>query len=111
QGETGMNTTSLSPSRSSRTPLDFLTTYLFWLLAPVLLLVLALFEPRIASGRNLLNLVTQTSYLAVFASAQMLVILIRGFDLSLGSAVSLISVLTALMLTAGLSDAGLPAFW
>lgn len=103
--------TSLSMASRPRRILDFLAHYLFWLLAPVLLLVLALVEPRIASSRNLLNLVTQASYLAVFASAQMLVILIRGFDLSLGSTVSLISVLTALALTTGLAEAGLPTFW
>lgn len=83
----------------------FLTRYLFWLLAPVLLLALAAVEPRIVSSRNLINLVTQTSYMTVFASAQMLVILIRGFDLSLGSTVSLVSVLAALAMTGGLSDA------
>lgn len=84
----------------------WLTRYLFWLLAPVLLLVLAAVEPRIVSGRNLINLITQTSYMTVFASAQMLVILIRGFDLSLGSTVSLVSVLCALAMTGGLADGG-----
>jgi len=85
---------------------DFLTRYLFWLLAPILLIVLATVEPRIVSGRNLINLVTQTSYMAVFASAQMLVILIRGFDLSLGSIVSLVSVIAALAMTgSGITDA------
>lgn len=83
---------------------DFLTHYLFWLLAPVLLLVLATIEPRIISSRNLLNLVTQSSYMIVFASAQMLVILIRGFDLSLGSTVSLVSVLAALAMTSVQAD-------
>ncbi|WP_449391328.1 ABC transporter permease [Eoetvoesiella caeni] len=38
----------------------------------------------------------------------MLVILIRGFDLSLGSNVSLISVAVALTMTTGLADAGVP---
>lgn len=85
----------------------WMTRYLFWFLVPVLLAILAAMEPRIISSRNLLNLITQTSYMTVFASAQMLVILIRGFDLSLGSTVSLVSVLSALVMTAGLADAGL----
>lgn len=85
----------------------WMTRYLFWFLAPVLLATLAAIEPRIISSRNLLNLLTQTSYMTVFASAQMLVILIRGFDLSLGSTVSLVSVLSALAMTTGLADAGL----
>ncbi len=82
----------------------FLTRYLFWLLAPILLIVLAAVEPRIISSRNLVNLITQTSYMMVFASAQMLVILIRGFDLSLGSTVSLVSVVAALAMTGGMTD-------
>lgn len=85
----------------------WLSRYLFWLLVPVLLAILAAIEPRIVSGRNLLNLITQASYMTIFASAQMLVILIRGFDLSLGSTVSLVSVLSALAMTAGQAGAGL----
>ena len=96
--------TQIAPSWPQRLK-GFLTRYLFWLLAPILLLVLAAVEPRIVSSRNLVNLVTQTSYMTVFASAQMLVILIRGFDLSLGSTVSLVSVLAALAMTGGLADA------
>ena len=46
----------------------------------------------------------QSSYLLLFASAQMVVILTRGFDLSLGMAVSAISVATALV-TTGLAAA------
>jgi ribose transport system permease protein len=49
----------------------------------------------------------QSSYLLVFASAQMVVILTGGFDLSLGTTVSVISVVTALV-TTGLAAAGAP---
>nr|WP_255699993.1 ABC transporter permease [Jiella avicenniae] len=45
---------------------------------------------------NLLNIAQQTSYLALFAMAQMVVILTRGFDLSLGPTVSMVSVGAAL---------------
>lgn len=83
---------------------------LFWLLAPVLLLGLALVEPRIVSGRNLLNLLMQTSYMAIFATAQMVVILARGFDLSLGACVSLVSVCAALAMSA-LGSTGIPVGW
>jgi len=51
----------------------------------------------------------QSSYLLLFASAQMVVILTGGFDLSLGTAVSVISVATALATTA-LAAAGAPAW-
>jgi len=45
-----------------------------------------LIEPRVLSIGNLRNILIQSSYLVLFASAQMVVILTRGFDLSLGAA-------------------------
>jgi ribose transport system permease protein len=50
----------------------------------------------------------QASYLVVFTVAQTLVILTRGFDLSLGTAVSAVSVASALILTGYGDD---PAWW
>jgi len=86
-----------------------------WALALVLPLLMvamelsvALVEPRVLSQRNIVNILDQTSYLLVFASAQMMVILTRGFDLSLGTSVSAISVASALVMT-GLDAAGAPA--
>jgi ribose transport system permease protein len=65
-------------------------------------------EPRVLSPRNIVNILNQSSYLLIFASAQMVVILTRGFDLSLGTAVSAVSVASALTMTslaaAGASD-------
>ncbi|NKM31877.1 ABC transporter permease [Rhizobium laguerreae] len=57
-------------------------------------------EPRVFSQANIFNIVTQTSYLAIFAMAQTVVIVTRGFDLSLGFAVSLVSVLSAIVMVA-----------
>lgn len=72
-------------------------------LMPICLVLMALgfaaVEPRILSPGNLLNISTQVSYLVIFATAQMVVILTRGFDLSLGMCVSSVSVLTALVMT------------
>jgi ribose transport system permease protein len=67
------------------------------------------FEPRVLSPRNIVNVLNQSSYLLLFASAQMMVILTRGFDLSLGSAVSAVSVVSALAMT-GLAEVGAPDF-
>jgi ribose transport system permease protein len=65
-------------------------------------------EPRVLSPRNIVNILNQSSYLLLFASGQMIVILTRGFDLSLGTTVSAVSVASALAMTslasAGLSD-------
>ena len=70
-------------------------------------------EPRVLSPRNIVNILNQSSYLVLFASAQMIVILTRGFDLSLGTTVSAVSVASALAMTslasAGVSDAGVVA--
>ena len=85
----------------------------FALLLPFLIVAMALavslVEPRVLSLRNIINILVQSSYLLLFASAQMVVILTGGFDLSLGMAVSVISVATALATTA-LAAAGAPAW-
>ena len=66
-----------------------------------LLLIFNLFEPRILSTANLSNVFTQASYLIIFSCAQAVVILVRGFDLSLGTTVSVVSLTSALAMTAG----------
>nr|WP_157331560.1 ABC transporter permease [Bradyrhizobium cajani] len=62
----------------------------------VLLFGFAAFDRSVLSSANLLNIAQQTSYLALFAMAQTVVILTRGFDLALGPTVSMVSVGTAL---------------
>ena len=70
-----------------------------------LLLGFAAVDYSVLSPANLLNIAQQTSYLALFAMAQTVVILTRGFDLALGPAVSMVSVGTALAM-AGATAAG-----
>ena len=72
----------------------------------LVLLGFAMVEARVLSVANLLNILIQASYLTVFASAQTLVILTRGFDLSLGTTVSMVSVVAALVMTGMVGDAG-----
>ena len=73
------------------------------LLLPILIVAMELgvylLEPRVLSIGNLRNILIQSSYLVLFASAQMVVILTRGFDLSLGASVSAVSVASALAMT------------
>ncbi|OBR46275.1 ABC transporter permease [Paraburkholderia tropica] len=61
----------------------------------------AFIRPVIASFENVQNILVQASYLAIFAAAQAIVIMSRGFDLSLGVSVSLISVVSAMAMTVG----------
>jgi ribose transport system permease protein len=65
----------------------------------LILIGFGLVEPKIVSSGNLWNIATQTSYLALFAMAQTMVLLTRGFDLSLGVTVSLVSVVSAIVMT------------
>ena len=54
--------------------------------------------PPFWSAENQVNILIQASYPAVFATAQMFVLLTRGFDLSLGVTVSMVSVLAGLVM-------------
>jgi ribose transport system permease protein len=65
---------------------------------PLVILVLlaaamALLSPYFLTGRNLANLGFQASFVAVLALGQLLVIITRGIDLSVGSVVGLAGVL------------------
>jgi ribose transport system permease protein len=92
---------------TGRSPLGWLLALLLPLLIVAMELAVATVEPRVLSSRNIVNILIQSSYLVVFASAQMVVILTRGFDLSLGTSVSAISVASALV-TTGLDIGGSP---
>lgn len=76
-------------------------------LALILLLTLfGLLDGRVLSSGNLVNIVEQTSYLAIFTLAQTVVLITRGFDLALGGIVSVVSVVTALAMTALAGSSG-----
>ncbi len=68
-----------------------------------LLLGFAAVDGRVLSPANLLNIAQQASYLALFAMAQSVVILARGFDLALGPTVSMASVGAALAMAAAVA--------
>lgn len=70
-----------------------------------ILIFASFFSPRILTQANIANILTQASYLMIFATAQMVVIITRGFDLSLGVTVSTVSVCAAIVMT----SAGIPA--
>ena len=73
-----------------------------------LLLAFAAVDGRVLSPANLLNIAQQTSYLALFAMAQTVVILTRGFDLALGPAVSMVSVGAALAMASAVAGGNDP---
>lgn len=71
---------------------------------PVILVVLCIgfgmAEPVFLTWANAQNVIEQASYLIVLATAQMFVLLTRGFDLSLGVTVSVVSVASAMAMVA-----------
>jgi ribose transport system permease protein len=69
---------------------------------PILLLlviaVLALFVPHFLAVQNVFNVLRSSSYLMILAVGQMLVLIVGGFDLSVGAVVALTSVTSALVM-------------
>ncbi|MDA0184360.1 ABC transporter permease [Solirubrobacter phytolaccae] len=74
------------------------------LILAVLVVVMALLSPYFLTSRNVANVGFQASFVAVLALGQLLVIITRGIDLSVGSAVGLAGVVAAAW--AGTSGAG-----
>ena len=100
--------TDATSSRRKTSPAALIERLGPWRLVAGMVLILLAFaavEPRVISVANLRNIAVQASYLSVFALAQCLVILTRGFDLSLGFAVSLVSVVSAMAMVASGSAA------
>lgn len=72
-----------------------LSEYLVLLLCLLYFVIMALFEPKIASGTNMLNIFSSMLPLLLLAVGQTFVLIIGGIDLSIPSIVSLVSVVGA----------------
>ena len=82
-----------------RVGLSFLTAYGVLPLVLVLMVIaFGLIEPAFASMGNFVNVLKQASFPIILATAQLFALLTRGFDLSVGSAISMISVASALVM-------------
>jgi ribose transport system permease protein len=62
----------------------------------VLVVAMALFVPRFLSVQNVFNVLRSSSYLVILSAGQMLVLIVGGFDLSVGAVVPLASVVSAM---------------
>ncbi|MDQ3780569.1 MAG: ABC transporter permease [Chloroflexota bacterium] len=69
-----------------------------------IIVVFALLSDVFLSTRNFLNIGVSVSILGIIAATQTMVIIARGFDLSVGSVVALAGVVTAKLLEAGQPD-------
>jgi ribose transport system permease protein len=68
-----------------------------------LIVLFAIFVPHFLMLPNVLNVLRSSSYLVILAVGQMLVLMVGGFDLSVGAVVALTSVSSALVM-AGLKE-------
>jgi ribose transport system permease protein len=68
-----------------------------------LIVLFAIFVPHFLVLPNVLNVLRSSSYLVILAVGQMLVLMVGGFDLSVGAVVALTSVSSALVM-AGLKE-------
>ena len=78
----------------------FLVLGLLPLMIVALCVVLGFVEPKFLRGGNLINVLRNASFLMLVASGQMMVLIIGGFDLSVGAVAALTSVTTALSMSA-----------
>lgn len=69
----------------------------------IALVATAVAEPRFLNRLNLINLSRNFSFLAIPALAQMLVMTAGGFDLSIGAVVAISSVVSAMVMAAGMA--------
>ena len=78
------------------------------LVMAAMLAAFGIVEPRFIGPANLVNILEQSSFLIVMAVGQMFALLTRGFDLSTGQVVSMISVVTALLMVWAVQSLGAP---
>lgn len=78
---------------------DVLAAALLPALVVVILVVMAIIEPRFYSRLNMINVLRNFSIGAIVALGQMLVMMVGGFDLSVGAVIALSSVVAATGMT------------
>jgi ribose transport system permease protein len=88
--------TALLPARRNRIGPMLGQIGIFPFLIAAVCVVMIFVEPRFFSRLNLLNVLRNASFLSMLALGQMLVIIVGGFDISIGAVVALASVITAL---------------
>ena len=74
--------------------IGFLPALLF-----VQIVLLVLFEPRFAGTFNIFNVLRSSSALMIAAAGQMLVLIVAGFDLSVGAVIALTSAVSATVMS------------
>src|SRR5882757_7598212 len=87
----------------------FLASGILPLVLIVAIVGFALAEPRFLTYQNLFNVARASSFLVIVSMGQMLTLLVRGVDMSIGSTEALVSVCVALVMATVLAfDPGAP---
>lgn len=101
-----MNTTAVSPLTGHDRPRAQVRRWkidgdVLGLLALILLLVVTLYvlEPRFVNRLNLLNVARNSSFLLIVACGQMMVMIVGGYDLSVGPVIALASVVSSMLMS------------
>lgn len=96
-------------SAASRIAPGALARHLALPLAIVFVFVLfGALQPAMLSGGNLINILKQSALFFFVAAAQLMVLITRGFDLSVGANISLVSVASSMVMTALVASLGAP---
>ena len=91
--------------------LDFIKSRPQLLILVTMVVVLAVINPKFSTGANLLNILKQVSVIAIISSGLTLVVVSGCLDLSVGSVLSLLNVITArLQLQNNLAAVVVPLF-
>jgi ribose/xylose/arabinose/galactoside ABC-type transport system permease subunit len=83
------------------TTIDFIKKYGIYLVLVLLLIIFSLMTEAFLTANNLLNMLRQVSMMGIVAVGVTFVMIAGGIDLSVGSQMSLVSILTAWLMVKG----------
>ncbi len=93
----------MEQSEARKTVFETLRSYSLYLAFLVIFIVFSLLNENFLSINNVLNIIVQSSIIAIIAVGQTMVILTSGIDLSVGSIVGAVGIGIGLMMVAGIS--------
>ncbi len=76
---------------------SFLSDYFIIIIFVALVVLLTLINPSFLSGKNIINILKQTSIVGILSFGMMFVIVSGGFDMSVGSTIAFAGILAALL--------------
>ncbi len=96
---------------TTRSPLELLRRV--GILPPLLIVLITFFNiqnPIFLSTLNVLNVIRQTTYLAILAMGEMLPLIVGGFDLSIGALIAFASIISTTVMKGGMGWYEAPVF-